>query len=125
VYPYNPPYAGAPYSSVAYRQKSAGLALLLAFLFPGAGHLYAGKIVKGITFIAAFFGLTIFSYVVMWYYFIPPNLVVDWPFNADMLAFLVIVSIVALIIWVYQLIDAYVVTKRYNADLMATGHEPW
>ena len=34
-------------------------------------------------------------------------------------------AIVLMIVWIYQLIDAYTVTKRFNAELMATGREPW
>jgi len=125
AYTYGQPYGGAPYSNVSYRQKSTGLAVLLGILFPGAGHLYAGKIVRGIVFIVAFFSLSVLTYVGWWFLLSGFDGSVPFTFTTGIIVFTVVMAIVILVIWVYQLIDAYNVTKRFNAELMATGREPW
>jgi TM2 domain-containing membrane protein YozV len=130
VYASPAPYgAQQPYGGIAYRRKSEGIALLLAILLPGAGHLYGGKIVKGIVIMLTFFAVPIVIYLAWLLFFTPADFTVDWPFgsipNTNLIVFTVIMAIVLFILWIYQLIDAYNVTKRFNSELMATGREPW
>ncbi len=54
--PYAPQPYGAPYPPVAVRpMKSAGIAVLLSFLWIGAGHLYLDRIGTGLVLMGAHF----------------------------------------------------------------------
>src|SRR6185369_3948978 len=53
--PYPAPYP-APVAT-----KSAGIAVLLSFLWPGLGHLYVGQIGAGVALICAELGMVMFS----------------------------------------------------------------
>ncbi len=121
------PFGAQPYSNVSYRRKSEGIALLLAILLPGAGHLYAGKIIKGVAILLTFFAVTIITYLAWFVAFNTAVFTSDWSSGSipSFIVFTVIMGIVLMIIWIYQLVDAYSVTKRFNAELMATGREPW
>lgn len=122
----NGPHTYNPY--LYYQMKNTGLSLLLAFFIPGAGHIYAGKITKGLmimgifflvgatTFISMFFALGLSSAAVM---------ILPYQLTAELTAFMVVVSVLLLVVWIYQLFDAYSVTKKYNDALLATGQEPW
>lgn len=121
VYPSNPPYGPAPYNPVFYQQKSGVLALVLAFIIPGAGHLYAGKFIRGIIFMASFYGLGILTFLGWWAIFVSGSLGGGW----SLLGFSAIMIILAFVVWVFNMIDAYSVTKKYNAELVATGRAPW
>jgi len=83
-------------------QKSTGVGILLAFLIPGAGHLYAGKITEGIIILILFFVL--FS--------------VGW-------IFLFFTWIVALVVWIWNIYDANKKIKEYNDCVRRTGNPPW
>jgi hypothetical protein len=76
-----------------------------------------------------FVGVPIVIYLAWLLFFSPADFTVDWPFgsipNTNLIVFTVIMAIVLFILWIYQLIDAYNVTKRFNSELMATGREPW
>lgn len=122
-YPY-----GAPQPYVTLPLKSEILALILAFLIPGTGHIYAGKLARGLIILVAYFGL---SAVIGAYIFsvIPDLAMMTDPaqFFADT-NFLIVISIVSLvtfIIWIVQLIDAYNQVKKYNDALRQTGQAPW
>ena len=108
--------------------KSEILAMVLAFFIPGAGHLYAGKLVRGLLFMVSYFALTIISTV--WVFSIIPNFNTPDPMVVmDALSgYIVLLSVLSLagfIIWIAQLIDAYTVTKKYNDVLRQTGQAPW
>lgn len=71
--------------------KKAWISLLLSFVYPGLGHLYLGRVAKGLSLI----GLEFISFVLMSYYigiFLFP------------------------IIWIYAVIDAYKLTNIINGD---------
>jgi TM2 domain-containing membrane protein YozV len=80
--------------------KSTGLGILLSFLLPGLGHLYAGKINKGLVILIV--------YVIMWAasYFIIP-------------------LFVAFILWIWAMVDVYGIIKEYNDYKARTGRPPW
>lgn len=70
-------------------EKSALLAAILSFLFPGLGHLYNGLTKKGVSFIIA--------YIV-----------------SAVLIFILIGFVLMLIVWVWALVDAIKTTEAIN-----------
>jgi TM2 domain-containing membrane protein YozV len=112
-----PMYAAAP-------QKSTGIAIVLAFLVPGLGHLYIGKITRGIAIMAIgiVFGLLssiiVFAYMESNYYYYYDDL-------AGLLAFIIVLSVVDFIIWIWNLYDVNKLTNEYNAQVRNTGNPPW
>jgi TM2 domain-containing membrane protein YozV len=112
---YYPPYQGYPYNYPQQfeEHKDVVVALLLSFMLPGAGHMYAGEVKKGLIILATFFilgivlGLVIFATVST--AFLSSN-----PFSV---AVVVIIGIViAVVIWLYQMYDAYKTALRFNAS---------
>lgn len=67
----------------------------------------------------AFYGLTIVTVVGMW------SLLVSGTIVIGLFWFPVLMVIVEFVIWLFQIIDAYNVTRNYNAALLATGRAPW
>ena len=86
--------------------KSMGVTMVLTIVLGiiglgGIGHLYLGKIIKGIVLIVVGIILTIFGW-------------------------LTIVGLIILFIFaLYVVYDAYRLCKRYNNDLEQTGRPPW
>jgi TM2 domain-containing membrane protein YozV len=66
-------------------------------LIPGLGQIYNGQILKGI--------LMLIAYVVMW-----------------LLFFLVVPLVIALIIWIYGIYDAYKTAQKINAEGSRMGN---
>ena len=80
--------------------KSSGIAAVLALIIPGLGHIYAGNIGKGLL-------LLILEIILMCFYG------------------LLFPLLIAIIIWVWQIYDAYKTTEEYNDALKSTGQKPW
>ena len=88
-------------TAVMMNQKSEALALILSFIIPGVGEMYAGKVGKGIIILL----LAILSAA---------------------LIMLLIGFILYPIVWIYSMIDSYNLAKRYNALLVQNnGEPPW
>ena len=114
---YYPPYQGYPYG-FPYPQfperKDAIVALFLAFLIPGVGHIYAEEVKKGILILASYIGVVFLS-TLLWVMVISTF---SWDSNPIWVALVAILTIVILfVIWIYQLYDAYQATVRFNANL--------
>jgi hypothetical protein len=123
---YNGPAYGVPVYS-ATPQKSTGIAIVLAFLVPGLGHLYAGKITRGILIMSFGIAVSIISLVIFFgmgtlsydnYVYAD-----DWIFGY--LLFLIVVGIVDFVIWVWNIYDVNKVVNEYNAHVRSTGNPPW
>jgi TM2 domain-containing membrane protein YozV len=80
--------------------KNAGIAAVLALIIPGAGHIYLGKIGEGIMYLI----LAIILGVLFW---------------------LIIPAIILVILWIWQIYDAYNRANQYNASVQQTGRAPW
>ena len=50
------------------RRKSAGIALILSFIIPGAGLMYMGKLKKGIVVLLTFWTVVIYVLGLYWSY---------------------------------------------------------
>jgi TM2 domain-containing membrane protein YozV len=81
----------APQVVVIRAPKSPGVAVLLSFLLAGLGQIYNGQIGKGLVFMIAYFC----SLVLMW---------------------VLIGFIIAPILWIWSMVDAYKTAERINAQ---------
>lgn len=97
--------------SYTYRkdEKEAILALILSVIIPGVGQMYCGKVGRGIGILVL---ISLFSFVS----FIPLFLMMDpVDFNfAGFFALNVVMSIIVLIIYIWQIYDAYRCADDYN-----------
>ena len=90
------PAQAPPYGMPTYGTKNEVVAVLISFILPGVGHIYAGKTKKGV--------LLLILYIVL---------------------FLTVIGIIgSVIIWIYALIDSYKTVQAYNAFLMQYGRAP-
>ncbi|HEY3420980.1 MAG TPA: TM2 domain-containing protein [Methanomassiliicoccales archaeon] len=104
-------YGPQPYGQPGYPRKSGAIAVILSFFFAGLGQLYVGKIKRGIAFIVTFVILSVFSSVL--------TLNIDYnDINAvrGLLAdgTFIIVILVSLGFWAYNIYDAYRQARKYN-----------
>ena len=113
---YYPPYQGYQYAYPPQgpERKDAMVALIFAFLIPGAGHFYAADAKKGIVIFAAFVIIGILAALAWSAAF--------WSIGAGTSPFWMplwsaIALVVLAIIWLYQMYDAYQAAERYNENL--------
>ena len=97
-----PNYGPGGYNTVV-QEKNLGIAIILAVIIIGAGHLYIGKIKEGIVY---FLAACIISFVLLG---------ILWPFG----------GLVVLILWVWNIYDAYTNAKKFNDHLRQTGTPLW
>lgn len=123
-----PPQYGPPqYQPAQYygKEKEGVLALVLSLIVPGLGQIYCGKILRGLMILIllpiAYIGIMM--------------LVVFGAMGGGMMngndsvfyfsGIMLVVWIVGLIIWIWQIVDAYRLAERYNEELRRTGRPPW
>lgn len=113
-------------------QKSLGIAAVLAFIIPGAGHIYLHKIGKGVLFLVASIVLGILAGVCLSASVnYNQTSVLGYPVysttstNSGMVVLAVIFILAAIVLWLYQVYDAYKTAKAYNSHAMQTGYAPW
>ncbi len=111
---YQPVYAIPP--------KNTGVAVILALIgglfgFMGIGHLYIGKIGKGIALLILGFVLFAVSIAVVFLAFIT--------ISPGLWILIFLPWIIWLILLIYQTVDAYNLSNKYNAELQRTGRAPW
>lgn len=120
-YPAPPPYypqppygAPVPYLPL----KSAGIAAILAFLIPGLGHIYLGKITEGIVYLIL--GVAIWSVGGIVVIIVG---IATW--GLGILVGIAVLTIIYLVFWIWQIYDAYNKANQFNAALQQTGRAPW
>lgn len=127
VYP-APPYPAQPYVT-GVPQKSELIALILAFFIPGLGHIYVGKLVRGVIFLVSYFGLNIISVALLWDTIsnltttTDPNFLLN--ISSDLILITSVIGVISFVIWIVNLVDAYLQTKKYNEAVRLTGKAPW
>jgi TM2 domain-containing membrane protein YozV len=93
--------------------KNPGVAALLAFLvgiaFMGVGHIYVGKIGRGIVLLIAGLALRGLAFMFILGSFIT----------------VIAIVILSLAVWVWQTYDAYKLAKQFNAHVQQHGKAPW
>ena len=94
--------------------KNPGMAALLATLigllgFSGIGHIYIGKVGKGVAIL-----LVVLILEIIWY--------MDFFFGGGF--YVLILAIPITILWIWQIFDAHHLAKEYNAWVIKTGLPP-
>jgi len=82
--------------------KSPGVAAILSLLIPGLGQIYVGRVGRGLLIL----------FIVMPLTFVIASLTLIFVF-------------LPLIIWIWQIFDAYNLAKKYNDYLLSIGQPPW
>jgi TM2 domain-containing membrane protein YozV len=118
-------------------QKDAGIAALLAlipgfFLIMGLGHIYVGRLAKGIGILIL--GILLIPLLLL--FFVPlafgiaflgsapgPGSVLTGFATLIIVVLVFLASYLGLLIW--QTIDAYNLANLYNAAVARTGAAPW
>ena len=115
---YGPP----PYAYPPYHVKSPGVAVILAlvlglFGLMGIGHIYVGRIGRGLIILLAGFALNALGILgfIFGLFLIPSGLF--------LFGLLALVASFVLLIW--QTYDAYMLANEYNARYQQTGRPPW
>ncbi len=113
--------------------KSSGTASLIAFIgaifgFPGIGHIYIGRVGRGLLILFSGFAL----YALTWSAFLGGFLggifggarsgLPIFQTGAT-LAIILLVAYFGLLIW--QIFDARSLAKKFNEQVLLTGREPW
>jgi len=108
-------------STVLPEQKNTGVAAVLAlvlgiFGLMGVGHIYVGKIGRGIVLLI----VGIILDVLAWGSFIMGFVTFGLGFIGT-----IIFAIILLALWIWQTYDAYSLAKKYNKAVRETGKTPW
>jgi len=109
----NPPYQSYQYGSPAQlvEHKDTVVAFLLALILPGVGHLYAGEVKKGIVILAFFIIVGIAAIVAFVGMFMTFGMGGD---TSSATGLIIVVLIISVVIWLYQVYDAYQAALRFN-----------
>lgn len=116
--------------------KSPGTAALIAFIggifaLPGIGHIYVGKVGKGIAILILGVVLTVLTFVLI-FSVVPFTMSTDEATtleNASIGIWIPIISavfgIAYLVLFIWQIFNARKLAKKFNEAVKATGKEPW
>jgi TM2 domain-containing membrane protein YozV len=108
-----------PNYQVVFNERNVGLAVVLSILIVGAGHIYAGKIGKGITILVLWTVLSVPVLVLAFVY-------LSWTNSyASGLVLMIVLCAAYLVAWIWTIYDAMKVTQQYNEALRRTGFPPW
>jgi len=104
-------------------EKSVGTALVLGFLCAGLGHLYIGKLKRGLCILLANIFLGMLIMILYLSVFSDDYLTYDEAMGILILVFML--SIPSFIIWLWNLFDVNKLAKEYNDCIRRTGNPPW
>jgi len=106
-------------------RKDAGVTALIAGLVGiglfGVGHFYVGKIGRGVLFLVV--GIVVKIAFVAAYLIGMLQLVFGasgWGFGV-----FILIGLLNLGLWIWQIYDAYALANKYNAEAERTGKPPW
>lgn len=121
-------YEGAPAAPryTALPNKSPGIAALLAILLGlfgifGIGHIYVGKIARGLVLLVV--GILVVPVFLV--FGLLGIVSLDGTFIGGGLALIVLSGAIWLIILIWQTFDAYRLANEFNLHLQRTGMPPW
>jgi TM2 domain-containing membrane protein YozV len=104
-------FSPAPQPPVSIPLKSGSLAAGLSLLWAGVGQIYVGRVARGIgimalLYVAGFFTGFFFS-------------------MTRSLPVLLILGVILLVVYVWQIFDAHALANRYNEYAKMYGRPPW
>jgi hypothetical protein len=110
----NPPYQSYQYGSPArfVEHKDTVVAILMALMLPGVGHMYAGEVKKGVLILAIFLIIGIGTTVAFFGTFMNFSTGGD---TSSIAGLILVVLIVTVVFWLFQVYDAYQAALRFNA----------
>jgi len=111
-----PPHVAAPVGSVITETKNPGIAALLALVLAGIGHIYVGKIGKGLVILVVYYFLALLAGLAFMLGFLTLGLG---------FIFAIPLGLGMLVIWAWQIYDAYKLAKQFNAHVEQYGKTPW
>jgi TM2 domain-containing membrane protein YozV len=107
--------------------KSPGIAALLALLIGigvfGIGHIYVGRIRRGIVLLVV--SLAIHVPLVMAAVLLIPSLFLSREAFGALFIGVVVLGLVNLGLWIWQGYDAYKLAKQFNEHVRQYGKVPW
>lgn len=115
--------------------KSPGTAALIAFIggifaLPGIGHIYVGKLGRGIGILII--GLILYALTVIMITsvgflasFEQPSLSNDASVGIGALAGMLVFSIAYIVLFIWQIFNARKLAKKFNEVVSQTQKEPW
>ncbi len=116
--------------------KSPGTAALIAFIggifgLPGIGHIYVGKVGKGIGILIL--GLILYALIVITIVSVgflasieqTDPAAVDDSSGVGALGFMLLSSVAYLVLFIWQIFNARKLAKKFNEAVRTTGKEPW
>ena len=112
-------YGACPPQQMIYvREKSTGIATLLSFLWAGLGQLYVGRIGRGLGLMLGYLFAVLFGlfFVVTGFLFGGIGVATGG---------VVLFGVFYLVLWVWNIFDAYSLANEYNDALRTTGRRPW
>jgi TM2 domain-containing membrane protein YozV len=122
----------APPKPVITESKNPGVAALLALLIGlfgvwGIGHVYVGKIGKGLLLLVIGIVLNVLSVGALLLGIIgfPSTLLGVGSLFGIGLTASILLGIVTWVLWVWQTYDAYKLAKEFNAYVQQHGKAPW
>jgi Predicted membrane protein len=108
---------------VPYVGKSVGTALVLGFFLPGLGHIYIGKLARGLCIMIGYILLEIMTLFVWLARF--NNSYFEYNEFVSLMALALIFSIPAFALQIWNLFDVNKLGKEYNDCIRKTGNPPW
>ena len=113
---------GQPQRVIYVPEKSAGIAAVLSFIWAGAGQLYAGKIARGLMILLIYSLIWVFQMFVL---FVWASSISTTGDVYGILVMLMIFFVFVIVLWVWNIFDAYKQANEYNRRLRETGNPPW
>lgn len=113
-----PPFTTAYGGSHAHKKKSRRTAALLSFIYPGLGHIYLGRITRGLLFMLSPVFIAFFA---GWVFSITDSMAVTGGEELIPLAAFFLI----LVMWASGICSAYADAGFYNSELEHTGNPPW
>jgi len=116
--------------------KSPGTAALIAFIggifaLPGIGHIYVGKVGKGIAILIFGVVLMVLTFVLI-FSVVPFTMSTDEAANVENASIGIWIPIISaafgiayFVLFVWQILNARNLARKFNETVKTTGKEPW